>query len=135
MTQSASPRNICWLDAPRLVSIDGLPTGWATHADHLRSLLGQPWKFLALTRQGVRGVLEGDAADAAMQELGQVTAKLDELVTVEVREDVAVLMGDLDDASWLRQACAEAEPVAVFVAQTHVGVAIEAWRRDQLGLD
>lgn len=130
---------ITWLDTAILVRVDTHEDAWGLGNDVVGKLMELPWRLVQVDRAGLRGVLE--LGDDALARLGALTSAIEELVTVEVRDDVAVALLHASSAAE-RTAVAAAIGIAivgaggrtigVFADGATFGVAIERWRRDEL---
>ena len=130
---------ITWLDTAILVRIDIQEDAWSLGNEIVVELMELPWRLVQVDRAGLRGVLE--LGDDAVARLGALTSAIEELVTVEVREDVAVAL--LEASSAVERtavaatigtalAGAGARAIGMFADGATFGVAIERWRRDEL---
>jgi hypothetical protein len=133
------PDVITWLDTAILVRVDIQEDAWTLGGEIVGELMELPWRLVQVDRAGLRGVLE--LGDDAVARLGALTSAIEELVTVEVRDDVAVAL--LDASSAVERTAAAAmigtaiagaggSTIGVFADAGTFGVAIERWRRDEL---
>jgi hypothetical protein len=130
---------ITWLDTAILVRIDIQEDAWTLGGDIVVELMELPWRLVQVDRAGLRGVLE--LGDDAVARLGALTSAIEELVTVEVRDDVSVALLDARTAVERTAvaavigtaiASADGRTIGVFADGATFGVAIERWRRDEL---
>jgi hypothetical protein len=130
---------IVWLDAAVLVRVDTTDAGWSLDDDVVERLLELPWRLVQVDRAGLRGVLEVDGE--AVTRLGALTAAVEELVTVDVRDDVAVAVVAVGSAAQRTQVAGTigtalaglgGRPLGLFLDGATVAVAFERWRRSEL---
>lgn len=130
---------ITWLDTAILVRVDIQEDAWTLGGNVVVDLMELPWRLVQVDRAGLRGVLE--LGDDAVARLGALTSAIAELVTVEVRDDVAIaLLGASTAVERTAVAAALAtafagaggKTIGVFADGSTFGVAIERWRRDEL---
>jgi hypothetical protein len=130
---------IVWLDEAVLVRVDTTDAGWSLDDEVVTRLLELPWRFVQVDRAGLRGVLEIDGE--AVSRLGALTSAVDDLVTVEVRDDVAVAVVEARSAVQRTQVAGTigtalagvgGRPLGLFLDGATVAVAFERWRRSEL---
>ena len=119
------------------VRIEVPETGWATSAAVVSTLGELGVRCLSVDRGGVRAIAVPSDLAQWTARFGELTRRLDELATVELRDDVAVLVGDAPaDAvvqlqRWHASLTAADVPLrGAFAGSSEICIVVDRWRAD-----